>query len=197
MLLGDACRIRSGVTLRERVASPHTRGTLAVQQRNVTADGALDQRNAMRLATPPSSPHRIHADELVFRSRGPYWSAWAPGDFGEPIVAVAPLFILSPTADIDPRYLAWYINRPVAQRFFAAEAMGSGVKMIPKSVLVRLPVDIPPLATQREIVAAAALAARERDLARHLTDLRFDLASARLDTQARQGAATSTRRSTR
>ena len=151
----------------------------------------------MRIAAPTASLHHISADELVFRSRGPYWTAWAPGDLGEPIVAVAPLFILTPGPDIDPAYLAWLLGRPTAQAHFAAEAAGTNVQMISKPALARVPMAIPPLTDQRSIVGAAATAAHERRLSLRLADLRFSAHAADLDRAVRRDPTTHPSRSTR
>ncbi|PRB05011.1 restriction endonuclease subunit S [Microbacterium sp. MYb64] len=184
MLLGDICSIRSGLTFRDRLRDVREGGVLAVQQGDLTPAGEFNPDRALRIDAPTHSSHRVHSDELVIRSRGPFWSAWAPGDYGEPLVAVAPLFILHPTSDVHPAYLAWYVGRPAAQRFLTTEAMGTGVKMIPRAVLEKLPIDVPPLATQRVIALSSSLAARERALSLRLSDLRHDLLSTQLDRAA-------------
>lgn len=190
MELGELCAIRSGMTLRSRLAEV-PEGLLTVQQGDLSPRGEFDRQSASRIATPPSTAHLVAPGELVIRTRGPYWSAWAPVDTNEPIVAIAPLFILSPTADIDPRYLAWFVGRPSAQRYFSTESMGTGVKMIPRDVLGRLPVTVPPIELQRTIAAAAALSAQENRLSVRLTELRHTLNSAYLDQYSRRTAAAS------
>ena len=197
MEIRDACRIRSGLTLRERLSDVREGGVLAVQQGDLSSAGEFTATKAIRIAAPDRSSHRILPNELVFRSRGPFWSAWAPGEYGEPLVAVAPLFILTPVTDVDAAYLAWYIGRPDAQNYFAAEAVGSGVKMISRGVLERLPIFAPSLATQRAITDAAASAARERQLTQRLADLKHALVSSGLDTITRQLDHASTSRSAR
>lgn len=181
MILGDVCTARSGLTLRERAADARIGGVLAVQQGDITAAGTFRSESALRIAAPDRSSHRVLAHELVFRSRGPFWRGWAPGEYPEPLVAVAPLFILTPTAEVDARYLAWYIGRPAAQSYFRSEAVGTNVKMISLGVLLGLPIDLPPPHTQATIVTAAALVERERDLARHLAELTHDALASGLD----------------
>ncbi|WP_458042809.1 MULTISPECIES: hypothetical protein [Bacteria] len=197
MELRDICSIRSGLTLRERLSDVRQGGTLAVQQGDLTAAGEFVATKAIRIAAPNRSSHRISSEELVFRSRGPFWSAWAPGDYREPLVAIAPLFILTPVTDIDAAYVAWYIGRPDAQNYLASEAVGTGVKMISRGVLERLPIVAPPLATQRAIAAAAMIADRERRLAQRLADLKHSLVSTGLDAATRQPAQIPTSRSAR
>lgn len=190
MYLGDLCTIRSGMTLRSRVAEVRD-GVLTVQQGDLSPRGEYDRQKASRIAPPASSTHHVAPGELVIRSRGPYWSAWAPGDLNETLVAIAPLFILTPTSDIHPGYLAWFVGRPAAQRYFATEAMGTGVKMIPRDVLERLPITAPPIEQQRTIATAAALSANEHRLSARLSELRHTLNSAHLDQLSRRTAAVS------
>jgi hypothetical protein len=106
-------------------------------------------------------------------------------EIDEPLVAIAPLFILHPAADtLDGGYLAWLLGRPSAQRYFASEAMGTGIQMISKNVLAQLPVSLPPLPTQRTIVAASTLAVEQQRLELRASDLRRLRADALLDRAA-------------
>jgi hypothetical protein len=170
---------------------------LAVQPSDLSPAGEFRRDDCLRIAAPTASLHRVSSDELVFRSRGPYWAAWAPGDLGEPIVAVAPLFIISPAPDIDPAYLAWLLHRPTAQAYFSAEAAGTNVQMVSKSALARVPLTVPPIATQRSIVRAAAEAASEHRLSLRLAELRFAAQAANLDRAAQHDTTTNPTRSTR
>ncbi|WP_144783990.1 restriction endonuclease subunit S [Microbacterium sp. BH-3-3-3] len=197
MLLADVCSARTGLTMRERLADTRPGGTLAVQQGDITAKGTFRSESAVRIAAPDQSSHRVLANELVFRSRGPFWSAWAPGDYPEPIVAVAPLFILTPTPEAHAQYLAWHIGRPTAQSYFRSVAAGTNVQMIALGALLRLPIDLPPLDTQTAIVAAAELADRERDLARHVAELKYDALAAGLDRRSKALTHTPTGRNDR
>ena len=181
----DICSLRSGVTLRERSDSPASK-VLTLQIADLGPTGSVSTQKLLRVPLPAwSSRHIVATGEVVFWSRGPFWSAWAAEDLGEPLVAVAPLFIIRPVSDIlDARYLAWWLGRPSAQQHFAASAMGTGVKMITKSALEQTPIVLPPLDEQGRIADTAALVARELDLALSLARLRSDVRSARLDLAA-------------
>ena len=184
MQLGDICILRSGLTVRGRL--PRGGGVLAVQHGDVSAEGEFAVDIAERLDVSPAETHLLAPGELVCRTRGPYWSAWAPAEPPrEPLCVIAPLFILHPTTDIDPRYLAWWIGRPAAQRYLGAEARGTGVKMIGKESLARLPVEVPSLKAQRSIVQAASLIRREQELAQRRGDLVHQRDSIRLDRAVR------------
>lgn len=164
--LADACWVRSGFTARSALTDTGTTGILTIQQGDLTADGEYAPRAGGRTEiTGHSFQHYAAPGDVLFRSRGPYWSAWEVPELEEQVLVVAPLFILRPIAEIlDPSFLKWTLMQPPAQRYFAAEAKGTMTQMITKSVLEALPIDIPPIETQRIIGRAAALAAREREL---------------------------------
>lgn len=198
MRLADVAEVRTGLTLRERMVQSPSRGILCVQQGDLSETGDFDRNGAARIAAPTFSPKYLARDgEVVFRSRGPFWSAWAVSGLSEPLMAIAPLFIIHPTADIDAGFLAWSLGRPAAQRYFAAEAMGTGVKMITRSVLQAVELELPPVDVQRDIAAIAPLASTELDLEERLARLRHTLVSARLDQLTARASATTPDRKTR
>jgi restriction endonuclease S subunit len=148
--------------------------------------GDYDPRYELRVKSSDfSAQHIAGPGDVLFRSRGPFWSAWAIAEVSEPLVAIAPLFILRASTDIDPGFLAWHIGRPAAQRYFTAEAMGSGVRMIVKPVLAALPIELPPIDIQREVAGLAALASLEERLLARLASLKHDMTAAQLDSVVR------------
>ena len=181
MLLSEVCTVLSGLTLRSRLDGAPS-GPLAVQQGDISPSGAYERRSVLRLDPSEYSPHHlVTTGDVLFRSRGPFWSAWAVSEADESLVAVAPLFILRPSADIDPGFLAWQLGRPSSQRYFETEAMGSGVRMITKPVLEALHLVLPSIDRQRDIAATASLAVHETQLLTHLASLKYVLTGAQLD----------------
>jgi restriction endonuclease S subunit len=65
---------------------------------------------------------------------------------------------------VEPAFLAWAINQAPAQKHFDNAACGSNLRMVPRSSLDTLDIDIPDLATQRIIVAINELSEREQAL---------------------------------
>ena len=81
--------------------------------------------------------------------------------------------VLRPNLDIVmPEYLAWAINQPDAQRYFARMGGGTVIRMIPRSVLDDLRLDIPDIETQRRIATVDNLSKRERALTLLLAEKR-------------------------
>ena len=73
---------------------------------------------------------------------------------------------------VDPAYLAWFINQPTAQAFLERRQRGTLIKLIPKSAVEELEVVLPPLVTQRAIVALERLRQQEAHIMSRLVQAR-------------------------
>ena len=179
MRLGGVCAIRTGYTARGRLESVAD-GVLAIQLRDVPTHGAVDPRRLSRvdLGEVPDR-YRVRTGDVLFRSRGDKnTAAVLDGRLEEPAVAVLPLIVLRPNPDVvTPEFLAWAINQPAAQRHFDNTARGTSMRMVPRSSLDDLEIDLPDIATQRAIMSIDALADRERSLAVLAAEKRRQLAS--------------------
>jgi type I restriction enzyme M protein len=85
---------------------------------------------------------------------------------------------LRPNGDVDPEYLAHYLESPAIGRWIAAHAAGSAIKHLPADTLRDLPVAIPDRETQHHVTSLLQLVrdaiSVHRDIARRTTDL-YDL----------------------
>jgi hypothetical protein len=198
MRLSDLCTIRLGYTARAKLeASSH--GVLAIQLRDM-AEGGVDSAGLSRVLIKESvDRYLVQAGDVLFRSRGDRNSAVALDDrFAEPAVAVSPLMVLRPRREIiSPDYLAWAINQPEAQRHFDIAARGTSIRMVPKASLDELHIDLPDLPTQRRIVAAHSLAAREYALVHLLADAKQNLINRKLAEHAKSKRTHTTQKESR
>jgi hypothetical protein len=180
MLLPDACTIHSGYTVRGRLEAAEDGGVLAIQLRDISADGFIDPERLTRVPL-DDLPHRyfVRSGDVVFRSRGERNTAsFIDKRLQEPALAVLPLLVLRPNIDVVlPQYLAWAINQPPAQRYFDLVARGTNIRMIPRSSLDDLDLEIPDIGTQEKIVAIDALAEQERALALLVAETRRKMLS--------------------
>ena len=168
MRIGEACTILTGYTSRVRLLSAEQEGSLVLQLGDVSTNGQVDPDRLTRVAF-DNLPERylVSRGDVIFRSRGvPNIAVALDDQFVERAVAVLPLFVLRPKPEIiRPEYLAWVINQPASQRHFDRVARGTTMRMVPRSGLEILEISVPPIETQRRIVAIDALAERERTLA--------------------------------
>ena len=180
MELSDINTIHTGYTTRSRLETTDRGGVLTIQLGDFSPDGRInpERLTRVRLGDLPDR-YLVSAGDVVFRSRGERNMAFAlDARFKEPALAVLPLFVLRPKVDIVlPEYLAWAINQPPAQRYFDRFARGTGLRMVPRSSLDALDIDLPDLETQRKIVALDALAEHERALSVLAAERRRQLTS--------------------
>jgi restriction endonuclease S subunit len=151
-----------------------------IQLGDISSDGRVDFRRLTRIhGDDMLDRHLVRTGDVVFRSRGDRNTAVALDEnFEEPALAVLPLMILRSHLDVvTPRYLAWAINQPIAQRHFDSTAYGTKMRMVSRTALEQLQIDVPDLETQRQILAIDALAQRERTLAILAAEKRRTLAS--------------------
>lgn len=178
MKLADLCTIQMGFTTRARLEPASVGGRLALQLRDISPDGEIGVATLSRVDLPDvSERYLVTAGDVVFRSRGDRTIA-IPLDesLREGAIAVLPLMILRPKPSrITPEFLAWSINLPTSQRHLDQSSQGGSVRMVPKSALEDLRLDVPDLATQRHITAAAHLARREAALAANLVEKNLSL----------------------
>lgn len=180
MRLGNVCTVYTGYTARGRLEPASIGGALAIQLRDVSPDGRIDPDRLTRvLLNDPAERYFVQAGDVVFRSRGERNTATSLNErFREPALAVLPLMVLRPKRGVvTPEYLAWAINQRPAQRHFDNAARGTNIRMIPRSSLDDLELDVPDLETQRKIIAVDALAERERELSLSAAEIRRTMMS--------------------
>lgn len=181
MRLAELCDIHSGYTARGRLEPLPEGGVLAMQLRDVSADGEILGPRLQRYDLGAlSDRYFVRGGEVVFRSRGEPNTAMAVGDaLTEPAAVIVPLVIVRPDKErVLPEYLAWAINHPEAQRRLSAEAQGTSLRMIPMAALEDLQIPLPDVPTQKRIVAINALVRHETRLLRQLADRREELVCA-------------------
>ena len=191
MQLSSLCALQMGYTTRSRLEPASEGGVLALQLRDISADGEIGFQTLSRVQLPDlSERYMVGSGDVVFRSRGERTTATAIDEsMNEQAVAILPLIILRPDPSvITPQFLAWSINLPANQRRLDESAQGASIRMVPKSALDDLRIDVPDLASQRHIVAAANLARREAALAAGLAQKSLSLTTLALADAAKRAS---------
>ena len=191
MKLSSLCALQMGYTARSRLEPASEGGVLALQLRDISADGDIGIQTLSRVQLPDlSERYMVGSGDVVFRSRGERTTATAIDEsMNERAVAILPLIILRPDPSfITPQFLAWSINLPANQRRLNESAQGASIRMVPKSALDELRIDVPDLATQRHIVAAANLALREAALAASVAEKSLSLTTLALANAAKRAS---------
>lgn len=167
--------IRSGLQVRGRIdVTPD--GTHRIVQ---TKD--IDRYLQLHLQSldgvdPPVPPQRslVHEGDVLFLSRGHHPYAVPVLQPLSETVAAGYFYIVRPrTETILPEFIAWWINQPPAQQFLRSVATGTHTQFVAKSEFAQLQIPVPPLDTQRKIVALASLATREQRLLADVAEQRI------------------------
>lgn len=177
--LKDIAHVQMGLAFRSRI-EPEADGTVAViQMRDLTEDNKLSHRNLITIKMDKlRDRHLVKRRDLIFRSRRQTTTAAIIDTKIGPAVVAAPLLRIRVTSKhVLPEYLCWFINQSSAQAFLHSRATGTAMTVIGKSALDDLQVPLPPLETQKRIVALADLSSKEQKLMRELTKKKEKLVS--------------------
>ena len=176
--VGEICSVHTGYTARGRLQHATHGGLLAIQLGDFPQDGNIVPASLTRVEFEgQTDKFLVGQGDVLFRSRGDRNIAVALDDrFTERAVAVLPLFVLRPIADlIQPEYLAWILNQAPTQRYFDRIALTTTIRMVSRSSVESLEIHIPSLELQRKITTLDDLAERERALTILAADRRRDL----------------------
>jgi len=114
--------------------------------------------------------YEVRLGDVVFMSRGTRNLAWAIAAVPAPTIVPVSFYILRPGAEVEARYLAWYLNQGPAQAAIDQTRTGAGTPIVQRTAFERLEVVVPPLEAQRGIAELAELQARERELCSRLVE---------------------------
>lgn len=182
MKLVEIAAIHSGYLNREPIQAVQTGSHLLIQARDVSA-GVVRCSSVPIIRFNPELSQRdlmLRDGDVVFMTRGTKNYAAALRDVPESTLAAASFFVVRPkSAVIDSVYLAWYLNQPKAQRYFA-EMSGRGVHMpvVRRSVLEEAEILLPPLAVQQRIAELFHLMQEEQGVTTELMKKRAALMEA-------------------
>ena len=159
--------IRAGYPFRGSIEPVREGSVRVVQMRDVTPAGLIDWKNVVRTEVAGRrTPAWLASGDLLLVARGNRYYAVCIDHAPDLAVCGPHLFHLKikPGTAVLPEFLAWQLNQPPLQRALGKAAQGSSQLSISRTELEALPISIPPLANQENIVGLVRLALRERDL---------------------------------
>ncbi len=174
-ILGDVADIRPGYPFRGAIEEIPGGEAAVVQIKNVDAARGIDWAALVRTRLAGRrAPDWLRQGDIVFTARGNRNAAAAVEDVPVKAVSAPHLFVIrvrTPERAL-PEFIAWLMNQPDAQRYFAQSATGSYITSIRKQVLAQLPLKLPSLEKQQLIVRLDRAARRERQLLEALIENR-------------------------
>lgn len=145
-----------------------------VQMKDVDPEDGLNDSNLYRVqVTGRKKPDYLQRGDILFIGRGNRIYAVLVDRDLKSTVAGSHFFILRVKAKgqgIRPDYLVWYINHSRAQRYFSQHVVGAALPHINRTVLENLPVIVPPLEVQEQIVNAHSCRLKEKALLERLIE---------------------------
>lgn len=165
VLLRDVAQLSVGYPFRNTCV-PGESGTLACFLRDVDSDGSLNVGSLRRVEdAKPNSSHFAVAGDIVFRSRGGSFVSAIVPTLNEDLLVVAPMIRIRVNRErVLPEYLVWYMNGANGTAFFKEFAKGSAMPLISKTVLEQMPIKLPSLQAQQNIVELVELGRREHEI---------------------------------
>lgn len=134
-----------------------------VQMRDLYADTPPAWAALQRTQLPSGKADWLQDGDVLFAGRGGRIHAVCLAGVPPHTVCAQYFFVLRCKApNLLPEYLAWAINRAPSQRYLASNAEGTDQLSIRRGVLEDLPIALPSLERQRQLVALAAAARQER-----------------------------------
>lgn len=173
--LRNLASIAAGYPLRGAVDDLNHGQVAIIQMRNVDAEAGVSWNQVQRVELPSRRPAALLvAGDILFTTRGTRNFAMALDVVEGEAVCSPHFFVIRVCAanQIEPQFLAWQINQRPAQEYLQREATGSHILNIRREVIESLQIAVPPLATQRTIVALANTACAERTALTRLIDNR-------------------------
>lgn len=122
-----------------------------------------------------TSRHLLKQGDLLFAAKGVKNFATCIDLESLPSVASTSFFVIrlhSKLSDrVLPQFLAWQINQQIAQKYLKANAFGTSMVSISKTVLEQLEISLPDIKTQECILRISGLRAHEKELKQKIETL--------------------------
>lgn len=120
--------------------------------------------------------YRIHAGDVLFRSRGGNYKAAVVGALNRPTVALAPLYIYrNANSAVNSEFICWWLNLAETQVKIEELAVGTNIKSVPLAQFAELQIPLVDLELQQKIVNIDRLNRQERILELALAEKRAEL----------------------
>jgi hypothetical protein len=177
--LRDIANVRSGYPFRGAVEPMPGGGCRLLQMSDFGPLGLVE--GGLEIEPPPGcQTHRLRQGDVLLVGRGTRNFAAVYPHQAETAVAAGHMFVLRPKPEVDPMYLAWFLNEEKAQGRLKRMQLGSGLRFIPKESLMALRVPLPALEVQHRIVQVYLLGLEEEALMEMLRRARKRLVQAAL-----------------
>ncbi len=177
----DLVQIRAGYQSRTEVKSNPNGSHALLQIRDFNEDRTeIDLDNITRIEPGAISQDQVLRNgDVIFLSKGAKNFGFAPSELPEPALVASYFFILRPSHDLAPDYLAWFLNLETTKKLLRKYAtQGAHMPVVRRDVLENLKIPLPDLCTQHKIVKIATLSEHRSRLMAELTEKKKNFVNA-------------------
>lgn len=165
--LRDLADVRAGHPFRGRVPVITNGNAQVIQMRDVAPDGSVAWGALVSTRVTPHKnarlPDWLQDGDVLFVARGARNYALCLTTVPARTVCAQHFFVIRMRTDrLLPEFLAWTINRAPGQHYLGRLAEGSDQHSIRRAVLEDMPVPVPDLPRQRQLVDLTDAVTRER-----------------------------------
>jgi len=163
--IGDIAEVRPGLSTGERLEHKDGATWQVILSRHLVPGQPYRFTDADRFTIDPerdAARYRVHVGDVLFMSRGTRNVASWIKSIPEDSVAPVSFYILRPGPAVEPGYLTWWLNQPVAQRTIADICTGAGTPIVQRKSFAELQLPLPTLAEQRIIAQLGQAMTQER-----------------------------------
>ncbi|MCU7837946.1 MAG: restriction endonuclease subunit S [Candidatus Thiodiazotropha sp. (ex Troendleina suluensis)] len=173
--LGDVADIRSGYPFRGAVPEITDGDAAVVQIKNVDTEAGIDWTGLVQTElTGRRKPDWLQSRDILFTARGNRNIAVYVDSAPVNAVCAPQFFLVRLKSDQQalPQFVAWQINQPNAQKYFAQSAEGTLITSIRRKVLEEMPLHLPSGEKQELVVRLCEAAQHEKNLLTELIENR-------------------------
>ena len=178
ILLKHLAQLNSGFTIRESIDYLEYGEVKAVQIKDLS-------KQSLQIDTDlltgiewryDSKPQYLSHNAILLTSRGELAAYLFKGDIEDKVVASNSFIIINIIEEtVLPEFMVWYLNNAIAAKnYFSSVSRGSSLPITTVGALKELPVTIPTLAQQKEIIERHLHAQREKQYLEQLIQLRHE-----------------------
>lgn len=165
--LGNLIGIRTGYFSRGRIEEAANGKYRIIQLRDFDNTRTVLDKDALTRFDPGDmrSDQTIKPQEVLFLAKGVHNFAYHPGPLPDPTLAASYFYVLTPSAEISPQYLCWFLNHSHTRRIFDRIAgVGARMPVVKKSDLADITIPLPPTHAQNRIVQLHSITLQEAAL---------------------------------
>jgi restriction endonuclease S subunit len=150
--LSEISEIISGYSFRSALVNDPDGDYKVIQAKDITKDLEVSGKHLTKINLKKiASNAKVKINDAILTARGRYQAAVVSSS--EPIIASSSVFIIRVTSpNLNPRFLAIFLNSRHGQEQLLKLTSGNYIKSIPKFNLENLIVQLPPLSEQNKIV---------------------------------------------